>query len=77
MTEIVEGLHAQGIVWGDVHPMNVVIDEQMDAWAIDFGGMNNVHFVDDANRDTEVGDLQGLRKIFKEWLPDQEKRGKR
>jgi serine/threonine-protein kinase RIO1 len=56
VTEIVEGLHEYGIVWGDVHPMNVVMDDQIDAWAIDFGGMNNIHFVDDVNRETEIGD---------------------
>ena len=31
LTAIVKELHAQDIVWGDVHPMNVVIDEGMNA----------------------------------------------
>ena len=45
-------LHDNDIVWGDVNPMNVVIDEAMDAWVIDFGGNNNVAFVDDEKRET-------------------------
>lgn len=65
----VQELHAHGIVWGDVNPMNVVIDEAMDAWVIDFGGMNNVQFVDDENRETIEGDTQGIMRLFQEWLP--------
>jgi tRNA A-37 threonylcarbamoyl transferase component Bud32 len=70
LTEIIRELHAHGIVWGDVHPMNVVIDEAMDAWAVDFGGMNNVEFVDDGKRETVEGDWQGIKRIFRDWLPD-------
>jgi hypothetical protein len=76
LTEIVRELHAHGIVWGDVHPMNVVIDEAMDAWAVDFGGMNNVEFVDDEKRETVEGDWQGIARIFREWLPDPERRSR-
>jgi hypothetical protein len=49
--------------------MNVVIDENFDAWVIDFGGMNNVDFVDDENRETVRGDWQGVGKLFGQWLP--------
>ncbi|KAF2128095.1 hypothetical protein P153DRAFT_405361 [Dothidotthia symphoricarpi CBS 119687] len=66
---IVQELHANGIVWGDVNPMNVVIDEAMDAWVIDFGGMNNIEFVDNRNRETVEGDEQGITRLFQEWLP--------
>jgi serine/threonine protein kinase len=76
LTEIVRELHAHGIVWGDVHPMNIVIDEAMDAWAVDFGGMNNVEFVDDEKRETVEGDWQGVERIFGEWLPDPERRSR-
>jgi serine/threonine protein kinase len=65
----VQELHGHGIVWGDVHPMNVVIDEDMNAWAIDFGGMNNAEFVDDEKRETVEGDRQGLTRLFQQWLP--------
>lgn len=74
LTAIVRELHAHDIVWGDVHPMNVVIDEAMNAWAIDFGGMNNVEFVDDDNRETMEGDWQGITRMFHEWLPDSQRR---
>jgi serine/threonine protein kinase len=66
--------HHHGIVWGDVHPMNILIDEAMNAWAIDFGGMNNVRFVDDEKRETVEGDWQGINRIFQDWLPDPQRR---
>ncbi|KAG9192412.1 hypothetical protein G6011_11146 [Alternaria panax] len=55
LTATIQELHVHGIVWGDVHPMNVAIDEEMQAWAIDFGGMNNAEFVDDKKRKTTEG----------------------
>jgi tRNA A-37 threonylcarbamoyl transferase component Bud32 len=69
VTSIVRELHAHGIVWGDINPMNVVIDDEMNAWAVDFGGMNNAEFVDEENCETVEGDLQGVRRLFQEWLP--------
>jgi serine/threonine protein kinase len=71
LRDTVQELHAHDIVWGDVHPMNVIIDEESNAWAIDFGGMNNVEFIDDDKRETIEGDWQGLRSIFEKWLPSQ------
>ncbi|KAF2165254.1 hypothetical protein M409DRAFT_24637 [Zasmidium cellare ATCC 36951] len=69
VTEILEELHANDVIWGDVNPGNVVIDESMDAWVIDFGGMNNPEFVDDGNAESIAGDWQGVRRLFREWLP--------
>lgn len=69
VTATVRELHAHGIVWGDVNPMNVLIDENFDAWVIDFGGMNNIDFIDDENRETVKGDWQGVEKLFGQWLP--------
>lgn len=66
---MVRELHAHNLVWGDVNPTNIMIDEAMDAWIIDFGGMNNVAFVDEENRETVKGDWQGVRRLFLEWLP--------
>lgn len=37
VTDIVTELHAHDIVWGDVHPGNIVVDKS-DAWVMDFGG---------------------------------------
>ncbi|KAK4498527.1 hypothetical protein PRZ48_011185 [Zasmidium cellare] len=65
---IVEELHAHYIVWGDVNPGNVVIDEAMDAWVIDFGGGNNAEFVGDGERESVVGDLRGVGRLFGGWL---------
>lgn len=69
VTATVWELHAHGIVWGDVNLMNVVIDENLDAWVIDFGGMNNIDFIDDENRETVKGDRQGVENLLKYWLP--------
>lgn len=60
-------IHTEGIVWGDVQPMNIMIDEAMDAWAIDFWGMNNVEFVDDGVRETVEGDWMGVGRV-ETWL---------
>ncbi|KAK5937862.1 hypothetical protein PMZ80_009991 [Knufia obscura] len=69
VTAIVEVLHAHGVTWGDVNAGNVVIDEALDAWVIDFGGMNNPEFVDDDKAETMEGDWQGVRRSFQVWLP--------
>ncbi|GAB7353477.1 hypothetical protein MBLNU459_g3931t1 [Dothideomycetes sp. NU459] len=65
----VQQLHANQIVWGDVNPCNVVIDKDLNAWVIDFGGMNNPEFVDDDKAETMEGDWQGIQRLFHEWLP--------
>lgn len=70
ITGIVAELHKHGIVWGDVHPMNILLDEAMDAWVIDFGGMNNIEFMDDEKRETVEGDWQGVTRLFRDWLPN-------
>jgi len=69
VTATVEELHAHGVVWGDVNAGNVVIDKALDAWVIDFGGMNNPEFLDDDKAETIEGDWQGVRRLFREWLP--------
>jgi serine/threonine protein kinase len=46
VTDIVNELHSHDIVWGDVHPGNIVIDESSDAWVVDFGGGWFEDFVD-------------------------------
>jgi hypothetical protein len=71
--EQVEGtvreLHRCGIVWGDVNVHNIFIDANGDAWVIDFGGNCNVEFIDEELKETHEGDIQGLRRVFEEWLP--------
>lgn len=61
-------LHENGMIWGDANPCNIAIDEEGDAWIIDFGGNNNAEFVDDDKKETREGDWQGLEIIFgEEW----------
>jgi tRNA A-37 threonylcarbamoyl transferase component Bud32 len=65
----VQILHSHDLVWGDVNPCNVAIDEDLNAWIIDFGGMNNAEFVDDDKAETKEGDWQGVERLFGIWLP--------
>jgi RIO-like serine/threonine protein kinase len=76
LTAIVRELHVHSVVWGDVHPMNIVIDEAMNAWTIDFGGTNNAELVDSDKWETIEGDWQGLTRISTEWLPNPQRRSK-
>lgn len=69
VTATLEVLHAHEIIWGDVNAGNVVIDEALDAWVIDFGGMNSPEFVNDDKAETMEGDWQGVRRLFQVWLP--------
>ena len=64
----IKELHAHGIVWGDVHPGNIVIDLKSDAWSVDFGGGCVEEFIDRKNVETEEGDWQGVRNIFQDWI---------
>ncbi|KFY20047.1 hypothetical protein V491_04031 [Pseudogymnoascus sp. VKM F-3775] len=66
--DIVTELHAHDIVWGDVHPGNIFVDKDSDAWLMDFGGGWIEEFVDSEIAGTKEGDLQGLGRIFDEWL---------
>lgn len=69
VSRTVETLHGYGICWGDVNLCNIVIDRDSNAWVIDFGGSNNLEFVDDDLAETFAGDWQGIRRIFEEWVP--------
>ncbi|KAI9763208.1 MAG: hypothetical protein M1839_006575 [Geoglossum umbratile] len=69
IADIVKKLHELGIVWGDVSPGNIVIDEDSNAWAIDFGGGSTDGFVDWENAGTQEGDWQGVENTFK-WYTE-------
>ena len=56
-------LHGKGLIWGDVKASNVLIDENGNAMAIDFGGGFTDGWVDERNQGTVCEDLQGLEKI--------------
>ncbi|OBT89512.1 hypothetical protein VE02_01141 [Pseudogymnoascus sp. 03VT05] len=68
ITDTVTQLHAHDLVWGDVHPGNIVIDTSFNAWVVDFGGGSIVEFVPRKKRETKEGDWQGAGKIFDEWI---------
>lgn len=55
--------HAADIVWGDVKPENMLLDEQDDIWLIDFGGGFTHGWIDGEKMETKEGDLQGLAKL--------------
>ncbi|KAH9206457.1 hypothetical protein DL95DRAFT_246252, partial [Leptodontidium sp. 2 PMI_412] len=63
VTATVEQLHSHNLVWGDVHPGNIVIDTSFNAWVVDFGGGSIVEFVPRKKAGTKDGDWQGVRKI--------------
>ncbi|KFY18108.1 hypothetical protein V491_04857 [Pseudogymnoascus sp. VKM F-3775] len=68
VTDTVEQLHAHDLVWGDVHPGNIVIDTSFNAWVVDFGGGWIVEFVPRKKSGTKEGDWIGIRKIFDDWI---------
>ncbi|KAM0551296.1 hypothetical protein ACHAPJ_008399 [Fusarium lateritium] len=63
--ETIEELHRIGVVWGNVNPANVIIDENEDVWLVGFGGGWTNDWVDKEKAGTEAGDTQGLTNIFK------------
>ncbi|KFX92692.1 hypothetical protein O988_07166, partial [Pseudogymnoascus sp. VKM F-3808] len=68
ITDTVEQLHSHGLVWGDVHPGNIVIDTSFDAWVVDFGGGSIVEFVPRKMAGMKEGDWCGVGKVFNEWI---------
>ena len=52
-----------GVVWGDVKPNNILVDNEGTAWIIDFRGGFSPGWVDESIEGTEAGDLQGVEKI--------------
>ncbi|KAH0840628.1 hypothetical protein FOPE_05937 [Fonsecaea pedrosoi] len=57
-------LHRHGIIWGDVKPDNVLVDNMENMWLVDFGGGFNPAYVDEDLVETVEGDLQGVSRIM-------------
>ena len=62
--QTIKKLHSEGIVWGDVKPENILIDENDDLWFIDFGGSFTPGWVDEDKAETVKGDCQGMNRII-------------
>jgi serine/threonine protein kinase len=68
VTAIIKELHSHDIVWGDVHPGNIVIDKNFDAWVVNFGVGCTEEFVERKKVGTKEGDWEGVRRTFEEWI---------
>jgi hypothetical protein len=64
---LIRELHAAGLVWGDAKPHNVLVDRENRLWLIDFDGSYTYGWVDEDKKETQEGDLQGVKRI-QEWL---------
>ena len=64
VTDTVTKLHAHDLVWGDVHPGNIVIDTSFNAWVVDFGGGSIVEFVSRKKAGTKEGIGRGLGRFL-------------
>lgn len=61
--DTVKQLHEIGVVWGDGKASNIIIDEEENAWLIDFGGGWTEGWVDEKLADTIEGDNQAVARI--------------
>lgn len=68
---MVQILHSEGFIWGDVSPNNMIIDEDENVWITDFGGGYTHGWIEPEDMETMKGDLEGL-KMLKEYLSDVE-----
>ncbi|KAI1769726.1 hypothetical protein F4818DRAFT_435424 [Hypoxylon cercidicola] len=64
INETVNLLHETEVIWGDGKASNVIIDEEDNAWLIDFGGGFTDGWVDKELADTAEGDEQAVKKIM-------------
>lgn len=63
--ETVDLLHEIGVIWGDGKANNIIIDDQDNAWLIDFGGGWTEGWIDKRAADTVEGDEQAVDNIMK------------
>ncbi|KAL4958082.1 hypothetical protein BDW69DRAFT_126932 [Aspergillus filifer] len=56
-------MHLKGLVWGSAKAENVLIDNDQNAWVIDFGGEYTEGWVEKNVMESVEGDTQGLLKI--------------
>ncbi|KAI0529984.1 hypothetical protein GGR58DRAFT_494970 [Xylaria digitata] len=63
ISKTVHQLHEIGVIWGDGKARNVIIDEEDNAWLIDFGGGFTDGWVEKELAGTVEGDKQAVQKI--------------
>ena len=64
ISDTIHQLHDIKVIWGDGKPHNIIIDEQDDAWLVDFGGGWTEGWVTKELAGTVEGDLHALEKII-------------
>ena len=52
----------------DIHPGNIVIDKDFNAWIVDFGGGWLEEYVRRHEAGTKKGDWKGVHRTFDDWL---------
>jgi hypothetical protein len=70
--QTVDKLHSEEIVWGDVKPDNILVDNSNNLWLIDFGGSFTYGWVDVDKAETIEGDCQGMERIIQFLLGEYE-----
>ncbi|PKY00347.1 hypothetical protein P168DRAFT_300131 [Aspergillus campestris IBT 28561] len=63
LTAALKCLNEAGIVWGDVKAANTLIDDNEDAWIVDFGGGYTQGWMRKDQMETIEGDQAGLLEI--------------
>lgn len=70
--QTIKALHAEGIVWGDAKPDNILVDENDDLWFVDFGGSFTPGWIDEDKAETVEGDCQALDRMVDRLLNGKE-----
>ncbi|KAI9680739.1 MAG: hypothetical protein M1817_004179 [Caeruleum heppii] len=64
IVDTVKTLHKHGIMWGNVHPENILIDTHNDAWVLKIGNRSPPVFGDIMVRGAVQSDMMGMVEIF-------------
>ncbi|PYI02923.1 hypothetical protein BO78DRAFT_210705 [Aspergillus sclerotiicarbonarius CBS 121057] len=63
--DLVDCLHQNDIIWGDVKAGNILIDNKRESWVVDFGGGYTEGWVSQRLQETVEGDLEGLQNLYR------------
>lgn len=59
-------LHDRGIIWGDINAHNILIDEQYQAWIVDFSGGLSTEADLEASAENKRRELETMERLFRE-----------